>query len=101
MNPRTEPGERNASRARRKPEAVVRATARASDDARRSRSRDSAQGGDSFTASQGSTVLIDLHSHSTASDGQYAAAEVAERASAAGVSVWALTDHDSVAALGP
>ncbi|GEJ57884.1 PHP domain-containing protein [Anaeromyxobacter diazotrophicus] len=42
---------------------------------------------------------IDLHSHSTASDGQYPAEQVAERAAAAGVAVWALTDHDSVAQL--
>ena len=42
---------------------------------------------------------IDLHSHSTASDGQYPAAQVAERAAAAGLTVWALTDHDSVGAL--
>ncbi|HVO21596.1 MAG TPA: PHP domain-containing protein [Anaeromyxobacter sp.] len=42
---------------------------------------------------------IDLHSHSRASDGQYAAAEVAERMAHAGVSVWALTDHDTVAGL--
>ena len=41
--------------------------------------------------------FIDLHSHSTASDGQYAPAEVAERAACAGVAVWSLTDHDSVA----
>jgi predicted metal-dependent phosphoesterase TrpH len=45
-------------------------------------------------------TLIDLHSHSLASDGQYPADEVAARAAAAGVGVWALTDHDSVAALG-
>ncbi len=44
-------------------------------------------------------MLIDLHSHSLASDGQHAAAQVAERAHAAGVAVWALTDHDSIAAL--
>ncbi len=44
-------------------------------------------------------MRIDLHSHSLASDGQYAAAEVATRAAAAGLSVWALTDHDSLAAL--
>ncbi|HTP24556.1 MAG TPA: PHP domain-containing protein [Anaeromyxobacteraceae bacterium] len=43
--------------------------------------------------------LIDLHSHSTASDGQYSASQVAERSAAAGVAVWALTDHDSVAGL--
>jgi 3',5'-nucleoside bisphosphate phosphatase len=42
---------------------------------------------------------IDLHSHSKASDGQYVAAEVAERAAASGVSVWALCDHDTVAGL--
>ncbi len=43
--------------------------------------------------------FIDLHSHSTASDGQYPAAEVAGRAAAAGARVWALTDHDSVGGL--
>jgi predicted metal-dependent phosphoesterase TrpH len=42
--------------------------------------------------------FIDLHSHSLASDGQYPAREVAVRAAAAGVKVWALTDHDTVAA---
>lgn len=42
---------------------------------------------------------IDLHSHSTASDGQFPAERVAEQAAAAGVGVWALTDHDSVAQL--
>ncbi len=43
--------------------------------------------------------VIDLHSHSTASDGQYPAPLVAERAVAAGLAVWALTDHDSIGAL--
>jgi predicted metal-dependent phosphoesterase TrpH len=42
---------------------------------------------------------IDLHSHSIASDGQYSAAVVATKAASAGVAVWALTDHDSIAAL--
>jgi predicted metal-dependent phosphoesterase TrpH len=42
---------------------------------------------------------IDLHSHSRSSDGQYAAAEVARRAAQAGVKVWALCDHDTVAGL--
>jgi predicted metal-dependent phosphoesterase TrpH len=42
---------------------------------------------------------IDLHSHSTASDGQFPVPEVARQAAAAGVAVWALTDHDSVAGL--
>jgi len=42
---------------------------------------------------------IDLHSHSRASDGQYPAAEVARRAAQAGVKVWALCDHDTVAGM--
>jgi 3',5'-nucleoside bisphosphate phosphatase len=42
---------------------------------------------------------IDLHSHSKASDGEYPADEVAERAAAAGLAVWALCDHDTVAGL--
>jgi predicted metal-dependent phosphoesterase TrpH len=42
--------------------------------------------------------FIDLHTHSLASDGQYPAREVATRAAAAGLGVWALTDHDTVAA---
>lgn len=41
--------------------------------------------------------VIDLHSHSTASDGQYPPGEVAARAAAAGAEAWALTDHDTVA----
>ncbi len=52
---------------------------------------------------RGSTAAdgkIDLHSHSRASDGQYPAEEVAARAAAAGVGVWALCDHDTVAGLG-
>src|SRR5690606_72904 len=39
---------------------------------------------------------IDLHSHSQFSDGVLAPAEVAARARANGVDVWALTDHDAV-----
>ncbi|ABC82352.1 PHP domain-containing protein [Anaeromyxobacter dehalogenans] len=50
-------------------------------------------------AGQGVNGKIDLHSHSKASDGQYPAGEVAERASAAGVGVWALCDHDTVAGM--
>jgi predicted metal-dependent phosphoesterase TrpH len=50
-------------------------------------------------AAQTADGLIDLHSHSLASDGQYAAAEVAARAAAAGVKVWGLCDHDTVAGL--
>jgi predicted metal-dependent phosphoesterase TrpH len=42
---------------------------------------------------------IDLHSHSRASDGEHPPAEVALRAHAAGLSVWALCDHDTVAGI--
>jgi predicted metal-dependent phosphoesterase TrpH len=42
---------------------------------------------------------IDLHTHSRASDGEFTATEVAERAHAAGIVVWALCDHDTVAGL--
>lgn len=38
----------------------------------------------------------DLHTHSTASDGQYAPAELARLVKKRGAEVWALTDHDSV-----
>jgi len=41
--------------------------------------------------------VIDLHTHSTASDGQYSPSETAFRAARAGTEVWALTDHDTVA----
>jgi len=39
--------------------------------------------------------LIDLHTHSTASDGIYAPAELLRQASQAGLRVLALTDHDT------
>ena len=42
-------------------------------------------------------MLIDLHLHSTASDGTDTPTEVIEAASAAGLDVVALTDHDSAA----
>lgn len=38
----------------------------------------------------------ELHTHSTASDGQYTPAELAELVKRRGVEVWALTDHDNV-----
>jgi 3',5'-nucleoside bisphosphate phosphatase len=41
-------------------------------------------------------VRIDLHTHSTASDGTDAPAELVRNASAAGLDVVALTDHDTV-----
>lgn len=43
--------------------------------------------------------LIDLHSHSTASDGLFTPSELVGRAAAQGVRVLALTDHDEVAGL--
>ncbi len=46
-------------------------------------------------------VLIDLHVHSSASDGTDAPAEVARRAAAAGLGVIALTDHDTQAGVAP
>ena len=42
------------------------------------------------------TVLADLHTHSTASDGQYAPAALVEKAAAAGIQVLAVTDHDTI-----
>lgn len=41
--------------------------------------------------------FVDLHSHSTASDGTLPPAEVARLAKASGLSAWALTDHDTIA----
>lgn len=41
--------------------------------------------------------MIDLHTHTTASDGRCTPAELATRAAAAGVTVLAVTDHDTVA----
>ena len=40
--------------------------------------------------------IADLHTHSTASDGQYRPEELVKLASQAGVQVLALTDHDTV-----
>jgi predicted metal-dependent phosphoesterase TrpH len=44
---------------------------------------------------------IDLHLHSTASDGRLSPAELVRRAAEAGLSVMALTDHDTVAGIAP
>jgi 3',5'-nucleoside bisphosphate phosphatase len=41
------------------------------------------------------TARVDLHCHSTASDGEYPPAEVTRRARAAGLAAIALTDHDT------
>lgn len=42
-------------------------------------------------------MRIDLHCHSTHSDGSYDATTVAERAAAFGVELFCLTDHDTIA----
>lgn len=41
------------------------------------------------------TMKIDLHTHSTASDGLYTPSELVQHASEAGLSIIALTDHDT------
>ncbi len=43
---------------------------------------------------------IDLHCHSTVSDGLLTPTQLVEHAATRGVSVLALTDHDDVAGLG-
>ena len=45
--------------------------------------------------------LIDLHTHTTASDGRCTPAELVARAAAAGVTVLSVTDHDTVAGCAP
>jgi hypothetical protein len=45
------------------------------------------------------TNFVDLHTHSTASDGVYSPGELLQRASAAGLRVLALTDHDTTGGL--
>lgn len=47
----------------------------------------------------GSAPIIDIHTHSKASDGEYSAPELAERAAACGLTVWGLCDHDTVSGL--
>lgn len=47
----------------------------------------------------GPATIIDIHTHSMASDGEYLARDLADRAAAAGLTVWGLCDHDTVAAL--
>jgi predicted metal-dependent phosphoesterase TrpH len=44
---------------------------------------------------------VDLHTHTTASDGTYSPAELAREAARRGVRVLAVTDHDSVDAVAP
>jgi len=45
--------------------------------------------------------LIDLHTHTTASDGGLSPSDLVSRASAAGLTVLSVTDHDTLAACGP
>jgi 3',5'-nucleoside bisphosphate phosphatase len=45
--------------------------------------------------------VIDLHTHTTASDGRCTPAELVARASEAGVAVLSVTDHDTVAGCAP
>jgi predicted metal-dependent phosphoesterase TrpH len=42
------------------------------------------------------TLNADLHCHSVISDGTLTPEALAERAKAAGVELWALTDHDEI-----
>jgi predicted metal-dependent phosphoesterase TrpH len=51
------------------------------------------------TERAGAQEFVDLHMHSTASDGSRSPADVVRAASAAGLSAIALTDHDSVSGL--
>lgn len=52
-----------------------------------------------MTIPQGSPFCIDLHCHSTASDGTLSPRELVQRASEMGVSHLALTDHDTIEGL--
>jgi predicted metal-dependent phosphoesterase TrpH len=45
--------------------------------------------------------LIDLHLHTTASDGRLSPADLVTRVAAAGIRVMSVTDHDTVAGLAP
>src|SRR5690606_8889804 len=63
-----------------------------------------ATAGPAWTAPEGGVAraadrMIDLHCHSTASDGLLPPARVVEAASAAGLTAIALTDHDTTAGL--
>ncbi|NBC29317.1 MAG: PHP domain-containing protein [Spirochaetes bacterium] len=44
--------------------------------------------------------MVDLHTHSTASDGNLSPTELVQRAAAAGLTALALTDHDTMAGCG-
>lgn len=55
--------------------------------------------GDGYRELASSTVSVDLHSHSNASDGSDDPAELVEAAAAAGLTAVALTDHDNLAGI--
>ena len=44
---------------------------------------------------------IDLHIHTTASDGRFSPADIVARSAAAGLAVIAITDHDTVDGIAP
>lgn len=41
-------------------------------------------------------MKVDLHTHTTASDGQYTPAQLVQKAAEAGIELLAVTDHDSI-----
>lgn len=45
------------------------------------------------------SILVDLHSHSTCSDGTNTPSELLEQASKVGIEIFALTDHDTIVGL--
>ncbi|HEX8943488.1 MAG TPA: PHP domain-containing protein, partial [Gemmatimonadaceae bacterium] len=47
----------------------------------------------------GASAFVDLHAHSTASDGSRAPADVVREAKRIGLAAIALTDHDTVAGI--
>ncbi len=54
---------------------------------------------DSSPTSEAATAFVDLHAHSTASDGSRAPADVIREAKRIGLAAIALTDHDTVAGI--
>lgn len=53
-----------------------------------------------MTAGKKMSPLCDLHTHTTASDGQYTPAELVELAKRRGLDLLAVTDHDTIAGVG-
>jgi 3',5'-nucleoside bisphosphate phosphatase len=54
-----------------------------------------------LSAQRDETNLVDLHVHTTASDGMYAPDELVNLAHRSGLKVVAVTDHDTVSGVGP